>query len=67
MKSIILMAAMYALTISASAATKIDLDGPGWTFRTTLNVKPIAVTVPHCWPVMDAYRSCIGLAIYEQN
>jgi len=57
MKSIILMAAMYALTISASAATKIDLDGPGWTFRTTLNVKPIAVTVPHCWPVMDASRS----------
>lgn len=40
MKSLILMAAMYALTISASAATKIDLDGPGWTFRTTLDVKP---------------------------
>jgi beta-glucuronidase len=67
MKPLILTAALFALTASASAATSIDLDGPGWTFRTTLDVKPIAVTVPHCWPVMEGYRSYIGSAIYERD
>jgi beta-glucuronidase len=61
------LATVFAVSISASAAMKVDLDGAAWTFRTTLDAKPIAVSVPHCWPVMEGYRSYLGSAIYERD
>jgi len=56
-----------SVSVTAVAATKVDLGGQGWTFRTTLEEKPIAVTVPHCWPAMSEYRKYIGVATYEHD
>ena len=52
---------------NAMAAARIDLDGSGWTFRTTLDEKAQEVTVPHCWPAMKGYREYIGDAIYQRD
>lgn len=51
----------------AQGATRIDLDGPGWTFKTTLEDKATEVVVPHCWPASDEYRRYIGDAIYQRD
>jgi beta-glucuronidase len=51
----------------AFAATRIDLDGSGWTFRTTLEEKTREVSVPHCWPATQGYRDYIGDAIYQRD
>jgi beta-glucuronidase len=50
----------------AFGATRIDLDGSGWSFQTTLGEK-VQVTVPHSWPTMKAYRDYIGDAIYQRD
>lgn len=55
------------VSVNVFAATKVDLGGEGWTFRTTLEEKPIAVAVPHCWPAMSEYRKYIGVATYEHD
>ena len=60
-------AVSLCLAGNALAATRIDLDGSGWTFRTTLDEKAQDVTVPHCWPVMKGYREYIGDAIYQRD
>src|ERR1700679_2740590 len=57
---------LHAL-LTAWGADRIDLGGSGWTFRTTLDPIPVEVTVPHCWPTMEKYRSYIGDAIYEHD
>ncbi|MHB2007902.1 MAG: glycoside hydrolase family 2 protein [Acidobacteriaceae bacterium] len=49
------------------AATSISLDGNGWTFRTTLDERAHAVSIPNSWPVMQGYRNYIGGAIYEDD
>jgi beta-glucuronidase len=51
----------------ASGATRIDLDGMGWTFKTTLEDKATDVVVPHCWPASEQYRKYIGDAIYQRD
>ncbi|SEF60101.1 beta-glucuronidase [Bryocella elongata] len=51
----------------ALAATKVDLDGPGWTFRTTLGATPEPVSVPHCWLVHPGYEKYLGHAFYERD
>jgi beta-glucuronidase len=51
----------------AHAAETINLDGPGWTFRTILEDKPAQISVPYCWPADKEYRQYIGLALYEHN
>ena len=51
----------------ALAANRIDLDGPGWTFRTTLEDKATNISVPHCWPAFAQYRRYIGDAIYQRD
>jgi beta-glucuronidase len=56
-----------SVSLVATAATKVDLDGQGWTFRTTLEEKPLAVTVPHCWPATSEYRKYIGVGTYERD
>lgn len=48
-------------------ATKISLDGAGWTFRTTLAQHETQVVVPHCWPSDPQYRRYIGDAIYQHD
>jgi len=62
-------AAAIALCVAGplSGATRIDLDGPGWTFKTTLEEKASEVVVPHCWPASEQYRRYIGVATYEHN
>ena len=62
-------AAAIVLCMAAHAfgATKVDLDGSGWTFRTTLDLKAQNVTVPHSWMVMNGYREYIGDAIYQRD
>jgi beta-glucuronidase len=59
--------ALAAFTPHLRAATRIDLDGPGWTFRTTLDAKALAVTVPNCWPTMQGYQKFIGEGTYEHT
>jgi beta-glucuronidase len=49
------------------AATRVDLDGTGWTFRTTLEENAADVTVPHCWPASERYRRYIGIGTYEHD
>jgi beta-glucuronidase len=49
------------------AASTIDLSGPGWTFRTTLEADGQPITVPHCWPVQKGYERYIGHVIYERD
>lgn len=55
------------LVPTLNAARIIDLDGPGWSFRTTLDDRAQTVSVPHSWPVLKAYRNYIGDAIYEHD
>lgn len=50
-----------------SAATRVDLDGKGWTFKTTLEEKATEIVVPHCWPASEQYRRYIGVATYERD
>lgn len=56
-----------SLAQCAFAATRVDLSGSGWTFRTTLDDKAQDVIVPHCWPVMKGYREYIGDALYQRD
>ena len=53
--------------LPAWGSDRIDLGGSGWTFRTTLDPIPVEVTVPHCWPTTEKYRTYIGEAIYEHD
>lgn len=63
----LLALAISAITLPVSGAERVSLDGPDWTFKTTLEAKSQSVTVPHCWPAVAAYRSYIGQAIYERD
>jgi beta-glucuronidase len=56
-----------ALSLASHAAERISLDGPGWTFKTTLAEKAEPVTVPHSWPADEKYRRYIGQALYERD
>jgi beta-glucuronidase len=56
-----------ALSLASHAAERISLDGPGWTFKTTLSEKAEPVTVPHSWPADEKYRHYIGHALYERD
>ncbi|HTE40499.1 MAG TPA: glycoside hydrolase family 2 TIM barrel-domain containing protein, partial [Steroidobacteraceae bacterium] len=56
-----------SIALTARAAERISLDGPGWTFKTTLDDKIQPVTVPHSWPATEQYRRYIGHALYERN
>lgn len=56
-----------SLPVMTFAATKVDLDGSGWTFKTTLEEKSTEVTVPHCWPASEQYRKYIGDAVYQRD
>ncbi len=51
----------------AFGATKVDLDGAGWTFRTAVEAQSHDVTVPHTWMVMGGFRDYIGDAIYQRD
>jgi beta-glucuronidase len=51
----------------AAAAASIDLDGPGWTFKTNLEAHSHAVSVPHCWPADPVYARFVGDAVYERD
>lgn len=54
--------------VSPAVAVKtVDLDGAGWTFRTTLEDKAVDISVPHCWPAFEQYRRYIGDAIYQRD
>ena len=53
--------------MQAYAATKIDLSGSGWSFRTTLDQQTVPVTVPHSWLTMEGYSKFIGNATYERD
>jgi beta-glucuronidase len=55
------------IALPAGAAEHISLDGPGWTFKTTLDDKAQPITVPHSWPATEQYRRYIGHALYERN
>jgi len=57
---------LHAL-LPAWGSDRIDLGGSNWTFRTTLDPTPVEVTVPHCWPTTEKYRSYIGDAVYEHD
>ncbi len=59
--------ASFLLAIPMFGATRIDLDGSGWTFRTTLEENSMPVTVPHCWLVQEGYEKYIGHAFYEHD
>ncbi len=61
------LAISFCLATQTFAATRIDLGGSGWTFRTTLDDKAQEVTVPHSWPVMKGYREYIGDALYQHD
>ncbi len=62
-----LAALIFCAAGPAYCAVKIDLDGPGWTFRTTLEDNASAVEIPHCWPAFEKYRRYIGDAIYQRD
>jgi beta-glucuronidase len=64
---LIVVGILLQTTLTALGADRVDLDGSGWTFRTTQDPTPVDVTVPHCWPVVDKYRNYIGDAIYEHD
>jgi beta-glucuronidase len=65
---LVLVLSLFAgATAPAWSATTIDLDGPDWSFRTTLSDKAAPVTVPHCWPAEEQYRRYIGDAIYQRD
>ena len=68
-KFLLALATAFSLGVAAQAfgATTIDLDGKGWTFKTTLEEKTAEVTVPHCWPASEQYRRYIGVATYEHD
>lgn len=58
---------VMSLAIPLQAATRIDLDGAGWTFRTTLEEQARDIVVPYCWPAQERYRRYIGDAIYQRD
>jgi len=60
-------AVVLCLAGQAFGATRVDLDGAGWTFKTTLEEKVADVVVPHCWPASEQYRKYIGDAIYQRD
>lgn len=62
-----LLAMGIALAGTASAAQKIDLDGSGWTFHTTLDEKALPVSVPNTWMTMPGYEKFIGNATYQRD
>jgi beta-glucuronidase len=66
-KCSVLAAIALCLAGQVLAATKVDLDGSGWTFKTTLGEKAEEVVVPHCWPASEQYRRYIGVATYERD
>ena len=51
----------------AVATTSIDLDGGGWTFRTTLEEQWKPVSVPHTWLVDQGHEKYIGHAMYQRE
>jgi beta-glucuronidase len=51
----------------AHGATRVDLGGPGWTFKTNLESKAHLVSVPHCWPADPKYADFVGDAVYERD
>ena len=64
--------ALLALTLFLScrfvhATTKIDLDGAGWSFRTTLEEQWKPVSVPHSWLVDEGHEKYIGHAMYHRD
>jgi beta-glucuronidase len=60
-------AIVLCLASHASGATRIDLNGKGWTFKMTLEDKATDVVVPHCWPASEQYRKYIGDAVYQRD
>lgn len=60
-------AIMLCMAGQSFGATKVDLDGIGWTFKTPLDKKAADVVVPHCWPAYEEYRRYIGDAIYQRD
>lgn len=58
---------IFCLAGRGFGATKISLDGAGWTFHTTLEDKTADVIVPHCWPASEEYRRYIGVGTYEHD
>jgi len=59
--------ALLLCSLYASAATRIDLSGPGWTFQPTLSFERLPVTVPHSWQATPELRRYIGGAAYERD
>jgi beta-glucuronidase len=57
----------FCLAAQGWTATTVDLDGAGWTFKTTLEEKVSDIVVPHCWPASEQYRRYIGKATYERD
>src|ERR1700749_1594860 len=66
-RCLLLAGALLPSAKPAAAAANIDLDGPGWTFKTNLEAKALAVSVPHCWPADPNYAHFVGDAIYERD
>jgi beta-glucuronidase len=64
-----LLIAWWSIMLSSSAigATRVDLGGPGWSFKTNLEAKAHPVTVPHCWPADPNYADFVGDAVYERD
>jgi beta-glucuronidase len=60
-------AIVLCLAGKAFGASRIDLDGAGWTFKTTLEELATDVVVPHCWPASEQYRKYIGDAVYQRD
>jgi beta-glucuronidase len=58
---------LLAGTSFALGARTVDLDGPGWTFKTILEDEATPVSVPHCWPADEKYRRYLGTAIYQHD
>lgn len=61
------LVAVLGYGTAALAATRVELSGEGWTFKTTLDDHATAVTVPHSWMATENYRSYIGSAVYERD
>lgn len=66
-RGLVTSALALGLAVPSLAATRIDLDGAGWTFRTTLEEEAMPVVVPHCWPAHEQYRRYLGDAIYQRD
>jgi beta-glucuronidase len=56
-----------SLSYSAFGAQRVDLDGAGWTFRTTLDERALPVSVPNTWMTMKGYEKFLGNGTYERD